>query len=179
MPVTFELLQGANTIDFAWRESEARLDKIFVTNEDLSVRNVVRNNSIDDPYSLRYALDNACPSDTITFADSTNTLIFPVDENTLEINFPLTIMGNGIEQTTIDGLNLHPLFINHSYQFTLKDLKLSNGFSISNGGAILNNGTLHLSGVTFENNYEGTIPKAFTNNGIIYIDEYGEVYIIE
>ena len=178
-PVTFELLAGANTVDFAWRESEARLDKIFVTNEDLSVRTTVRNNSIDDPYSLRYAIENACPSDTIYFADSTNNIIFPLNENTFEIDIPLTIIGNNDTQTIIDGLNLHPLFINHSIHLNLQDLRLSNAFSPNNGGAILNNGTLHLSGVVFDGNYEGATPKAFTNNGVIYILENGDVVILE
>lgn len=179
IPVTFELVEGTNTVDFAWRESEARLDKIFVTNEDLSVRNVVRNNTINDPYSLRYALDNACPSDTITFADSTDNIIFALDANTFEIDIPLTISGNGIELTEIDGMNLYPIFINNSEDLILKNIKLSNAFSPINGGAILNNGSLRLLNVLFENNYEGSTPKAFTNNGTVIISENGVVQIIE
>ncbi len=178
-PVTFELLAGANTVDFSWRESGARLDKVFVTNEDLSLLNLVQNNSIDDQFSLRYVIEDACPLDTIYFADSTNNITFPVISNTIDIDFPLTIIGNNDTQTVIDGLNSHPIFINNSSSLSLMNLRLSNSFSLNNGGAILNNGTLHLSGVTFQNNHEGATPKAFTNNGLIYVIKDGIVSILE
>lgn len=178
-PVTFDLVAGTNTVDFAWRERDARLDKIFITGEDLSIRTLVQNNTIDDLFSLRYVLDEACPSDTIYFADSTDNILFPLTANTFKIDIPLTIIGNDDTKTVIDGLNLHPHFINNSSDLILRDLRLANGFSSINGGAILNNGTLSLSGVIFENNYEGATPLAFTNNGIIYILENGDVIILE
>lgn len=179
IPVTFELLEGSNTIDFAWRENDARLDKIFVTQEDLLARTTVTNHSIGDPYSLGYNIENACPSDTIYFAENTNNISFPLDANTFEIDIPLTIIGNNSTQTVIDGLNLHQIFINTSSHLSLQELRLSNAFSAGNGGAILNYGELSLTGVVFDGNYEGINPKAFTNYGIIYILENGEVYILE
>lgn len=176
-PVTFELVAGANTIDFSWREEDARLDKIYITNGSLSELNVVQNHSLNDHYSLRYTIENACPLDTIYFADSTDLISFPMDAATIEISIPLTIRGNSNTLTLLDGLNQHPIFVNNSSSLSLMHLRLSNAYAMNNGGAILNNGTLILQNVTFENNHEGPTPTALTNNGIIYIDENGEVII--
>lgn len=178
-PVTFELLAGANTVEFAWREEFARLDKIFITQEDLSVLNVVRNHSLDDQFSFKDVVENACPSDTIIFADSTNFTPFIVDDSTIDIGIPLTIIGNGTSETVIDGLNTYQQIINNSSSLTLEDIKFINGYSAVNGGAILNNGTLRLKEIVFENNYEGSTPKAFSNNGSIIIEASGNVLIKE
>ena len=177
--ITFELVTGANSVDFSWRESGARLDKVFITKDGLSVLNVVQNNTISDQFSFRDIIENACPLDTIYFADSTNMIAFPQDSNTIEITIPLTIIGNGTTHTVLDGLGLYPVLINNSSELNLVNMRLANAFSVLDGGALLNNGVLRLSGVVFENNYEGALPKAFSNNGVIYIFEGGEVYILE
>jgi len=179
VPVTFELLQGANTIEFAWREPGARLDKIFVTKEDLSVLNVVRNNTLEDHYSFRYNVMESCPLDTIYFADSTDYDPIPFTSNTLVIDHPLTIVGNGSSETIFDGLNMYSHFINNSTSFNLHNLRLTNAFSSLEGGAFLNSGLLSLKGVIFENNYEGLTPKAFTNYGVIYFSKDGQSMIFE
>lgn len=74
---------------------------------------------------------------------------------------------------------MYPIFINNSDGLNLINLGLLNGYSLNNGGAILNNGILRLSSVTFENNHEGSVPKAFTNNGTIYMLEGGGIFIKE
>jgi len=178
-PVTFMLTPGQNTVDFAWREEEARLDKVYVTGEDLNSLNLVQNNTVEDQYSLKYAVENACPLDTIYFADSTNNIVFPISSNSIEISFPLTIVGNGETLTELNGMNTNLIFINNSNNLTLQNLRLVNGYSQSNGGAILNNGTLTLSNVIFENNYESLTLKPLTNNGTIVISTNGNVHILE
>ncbi len=176
-PVTFEMIAGTNTVQFSWREEFARLDKIFVTQEDLSVMNVVRNNTLDEQFSFKDVINEACPNDIINFADTTNMITFPLDANTINIGIPLTIIGNGTNATMIDGMNAYQALINSSSNLKIQHLTFINNFSSSEGGALINNGTLRLEDVIFEHNYEGFTPKAFTNNGTLILEGSDDVII--
>ena len=179
-PVTFNLMSGVNTIDIAWGEHGVRLDKILVTQSDISVINEVQDNSIYGNFSFTHTINNACPHDTVIFDTTTDNTPFQLTNNTIEIGIPLTVIGNNPSRTIIDGMGLRQAILNATNNtLSLQNIKFANHFALLNGGALFNNGTLHLKGVTFENNHEGTNPKAFTNNGIIYINEDGIVSILE
>ena len=180
-PLAFEFTAGSNTVDFAWREPGARLDKIFVTNEDLSVLNQVRNNDSSGEFSFRYTVQEACPSDTIYFATSTDATSIVVDNDLINIDRTLTIIGNGPSQTVLSGDGQYQLFTNAlSNILSIHKLKMINGFAPVDGGAFVNNGILFLEeDVELEGNMEGNIPKAFTNNNTLTIGENSEVIIKE
>ncbi|MEL6986431.1 MAG: DUF5060 domain-containing protein, partial [Bacteroidota bacterium] len=149
-PVDFNLIAGTNTVDFAWRESGAKLDKIFITQEDLSVLNKVRKKDATGEYSFKYIVEEACPNDTITFDASLNGDTIMVSQDSLPIGKPITIKGNGTNATIIDGAGQNRIFTNHSDFLYLKDLKLINGFGLTDGGAFINYGFMLLENVVFE-----------------------------
>jgi len=178
-PVTFQLQAGTNTIYFAWREADARLDKIFVTRGDLTDLNVVQSNSADEPTSLQYFVEEACPQDTIYFDVGTDGVPIEMDANVMNIGMPLTIIGNGPTATVLDGGHLHPILVNNSSQLTLSNMTLANGYAPANGGALLNTNALYLFNIIFQNNFEGTTRKAFSNTGLVHIVEEGEVSVLD
>ncbi|MDA9774336.1 CotH kinase family protein [Saprospiraceae bacterium] len=175
-PITFEFTAGSNTVDFAWREPGARLDKIFVTNEDLSVLNLVRNNDESGEFSFKYNVQEACPNDTIRFQATTDETPIIVDNNLISIDRTLTFIGNGTTKTILSGNELYQIFANTS-TLSIHHLKMVNGFASSNGGAFTNSGTLMLKDVELEGNLEGTTPKAFTNSGTIILSTNSEIII--
>ena len=167
--VTFDLSAGTNTVEFGWREPNAKLDKIFVTLEDLSILNKVGSTSEGYENSLNYIVEEACPSDTIFFDSSLDLNTILHQSARLNIDKPLVFKGNGIDQTIISGQGLRQIFEINA-PTTILDLNLIDGFSESNGGAFINQNTLTLKNVKMENNKEGADPKAFTNNGNIIIE---------
>lgn len=179
VPVTFELTTGTNTVDFAWREPGARLDKIFVTNEDLSVLNLVRNNDSSGDLSFKYTIEESCPNDTIRFESITDNTAILADNAIITISKPLVIIGNGTAQTILSGDSLHQLFINNATNLSIQDLKMMNGFAPTDGGAFINNGTIFLKNIEFEGNMEANSFKAFTNTGSVNVSENGNVLIKE
>ncbi|MEM9544793.1 MAG: carbohydrate-binding protein [Bacteroidota bacterium] len=178
-PVTFELNQGANTVDFAWREPNARLDKVFVTNEDLSKLNLVRVNSTNEEYSFQYIVNEACPNDTVRFDPITDGSPIVLTSQLITIDKPLFISGNGMNVTFLDGSDQNQFFINNANELTIEELKFLDGYSETSGGAFLNNGIINLKNIIFEGNYEGMNPLPFTNSGTIKIAENGVIEIKE
>lgn len=169
VPVTFALNAGINTIDFAWREPGARLDKIFVTEQDLSILNLVQITTSEDPYSFQSVISEACPNDTIRFALATDNLPIIPTSNLVTIDKPLVIIGNGPQTTLLDGNGQYQLFINISAILSIHNLKMSNGHATDNGGAFINDGEIWLHDVILEGNTQSENQNALTNNGIIRI----------
>jgi len=178
-PVTFDLIAGTNTVDFAWREPGTRLDKIFVTTGDLTALNVVQNNTVDEEFSFKRVVEESCPLDTVYFSIATDGIPFPIGQNTPMIDHPITIMGNGVSQTVLDGNDEHLILINNSSLLSLHNLKMTQGFAPADGGAFVNNGTIRLSNVELSGNHEGVQVKTFTNNGTIIVVENTSVTIKE
>ena len=176
--VTFNLNAGTNTVDFAWREPGARLDKIYVTQGDLSTLNVVRKKEGNEEASFKYTLEEACPGDTITFEASLNGDTILVHQDSIPINKPLIILGSGNTNTILSGGNVNRIFTNHS-ELIVKNVKLIFSNPFIDGGAFLNYGTLILNNVLLEANKENGIPKSFTNKGVIYIEADSEVILKE
>lgn len=169
VPQSFSFAVGTHTVDFAYREPNAKLDKIFITQDDLSVLNIVQNNTTAGDYSLNHWLEESCPNDTILFVAATNGININLQAQH-SIDKPLYIFGNGSASTLISGGNSQQLFTNAtSNNLHLKDLSFINGFAISQGGAFKNLGTITLERITFKGNYESTTLKAFTNLGNIIV----------
>lgn len=177
--VTFNLNQGSNTVDFAWREPNARLDKIFITNEDISILNMVRINTTENEYSFPYTVEEACPYDTIKFENNTNGNLISGGFQGIVIDKPLVILGNGINNTILDGNNQYQFFTNNNQSLFIHNLTFQNAFSPSNGGAFLNNGNIFFKNIFFQGNFEGTTAKSFTNFGTIEIENGSQTEVKE
>jgi len=124
----------------------------------------------NSPGSLRYAIENGCGGDVITFAPSligTEIIL----NGTIEIQEELTIQGLGKNNLTISGGNNNRLFdVLSTGVLSISDVTLADGYSLIEGGAFKNEGTVTLKNVLLENNFSGTIPSAFTNLNILNIE---------
>lgn len=124
--------------------------------------------------SLRWAVEQAnanTGTDEITF--STNGTIKL--ESRIIVNDSTNILGNGVENTILDGQDKTGLLqINGS---TAVNVRISNiafqNASDSRGGAIRNSGTLDISNTLFLNNTSSIVASdgggAIWNNGLLYI----------
>ena len=73
---------------------------------------------------------------------------------------------HGLSQSTfnLSGNNARRIFnIQSGKTLSLQSMKLINTTSTTNGGAIYNNGTLNLKNITFQNNFQSGVRKAFTS----------------
>ena len=61
-------------------------------------------------------------------------------------------------------------------QLTLSRITLFGGKEITEGGAILNNGTLILENANFQNNWQGAVPRAWTNHSLVSM-KVGTTYL--
>ncbi len=128
--------------------------------------------------SLRKAVEDSCPDATLTFAAGLTNVTIPITDTPLSIDKNLEIHGLGMNNLTLSGQNAIRIFdIQDNVSFTLKDLKLQNGYSATNGGAFYNMGTTILENILFQNNHEGGSDKAFTNDENKTIELKGNVLI--
>jgi len=114
----------------------------------------VQNTNDSGAGSLRQAIADACPGETITFDPSlsgqTITLL-----STLDINKNLTIDGSALpSKLSISGNNsVTMLLVNMGITATIDSLIIKNGKSTSNGGGVYNNGgTLTVTNSVFSGN---------------------------
>lgn len=125
--------------------------------------------------SLRHAVENGCPSDTITFdvglmGDSLRL------ENVLNIMGTRVINGLGMSNLIISGDHITSIFnIPSSSSLSLLNLSLVNAESPAGGGAINNGGMLYLENVLFENNRENGVPLAWSGIGAVIIKQLVEI----
>ena len=178
-PVTFNLNAGLNTVDFAWREPGARLDKIFITQDDLSALNTFRKKESSSEYSFKYIVEQACPGDSIYFEAALNGDTILINQDSIPITKSLFIIGSGPTNTILSGMDSHRIFTNHANQLLIKDVSIIDTNPDTDGGAFINNAYLILNNVIFENNRENGLPKSFTNNGEIHIENGSDVIIRE
>ncbi len=134
-------------------------------------------NNGDDIGSLYYAALNACNSDTIKFEDVLMNDIVIADQEVPLQNGHI-VNGLGIQMITVSGNGTNRIFsIPAGAEVEIFNMTLQDANESSDGGAILNNGILKLEDILFKNNTEGTLPKAFTNNGSVEVN--GNVSIEE
>lgn len=169
IPVDFELVAGINTIYFSYREPGAKLDKILVTQNDLSILNVVYNSDSIGEFSLNYAVAQACPMDTVYFDNSIDHDTIRLGTEDLIIDQQITLIGNGVGATVIDGEGQYRILTNNASLLSIENLEMINGYAEADGGAFLNNTLISLKNISLKNNKEGLSPKSFTNNGEVII----------
>lgn len=134
------------------------------------------------PGTLRDAINNTCDGGEITFNVSTDQVTTTLTTGELVVSQNLTITGNGIDNTFIDGNNLGRIFaVEVGIQLDIEGITLQSGSAPTDGGAFLNEGSVYLLDCRLRDNKEGGTPKAFTNkgNGIVTIGEPGTTTIEE
>ena len=141
-----------------------------ILNEDLINGNSrVFTTENDGIGSLRAAINNGCPMDTITFdAGLIGDTIYLTEE--ILIDKTLHIEGMTIYGTYISGSASNIIFNNSlSAILSLKNMRLIDGDALTNGGAIYNQGQLILESIALDNNLENGIPRAISGEGSILI----------
>ncbi len=198
-PTEFELYQRnfgqdentwGNNIDLASTIEEDPINKItylnpgitsfgqyYITKGDCISEPIIANSLNSGAGSLRQALLDACPSDTITFNLVTDNNPLLVNTMLLDIDKDVYIMGNGNDRSIINGNSSNLIFriLDPSTKVGMEKITLQNGFDTSNGGALINKGQLRIKDCIFMNNFEGLTPKAFTNSGKVTIEEGVEI----
>jgi hypothetical protein len=115
--------------------------------------------------SLFIEIEKSCPNDTIMISISN---VLPFFQYIIPRN--LHIMGNGIYNTMLDCQNATRAFnVNSNVNLTLENLTIAKANRPTDGGAFLNNGTVTLKNVQLQNNFEGSLKKAFTNKGSVIV----------
>jgi hypothetical protein len=100
--------------------------------------------------SLRQAITDASPGDTINF-DVTGIIVLTSGE--LQVCKNLTIAGPGATTLTLSGNNAARVFnICPEFMVTIQDLTIANGYSTNGGGIYNNAGSLALLNCTFQAN---------------------------
>jgi filamentous hemagglutinin family protein len=124
----------------------------------------VTNNADSGAGSLRQAVSDANSSagaDNIAFASGTNGTPIVLTSGELVVSDPdgLTITGNGVSETIIDGNNASRVFNVTKGDITFENLTIRNGKTTGNGGGILASGNVTLNNATVSGN------KASINGG--------------
>lgn len=123
----------------------------------------VTTTSDSGPGSLRQAVIDVCENDTIVMSlPASSTIALTSAELTIDRNMKI----HGLSQTTfnLSGNNQRRIFnIQAGKTLGLQNLKLINATAVTNGGAILNSGILNLKNVSFQNNFQNGVRKAFTS----------------
>ncbi|UTB33484.1 MAG: Ig-like domain-containing protein [Methanobacterium sp. ERen5] len=102
--------------------------------------------------TIKSATDAVEDNGTVHIADGT------YNENNITLDKSMTIIGQNIDQTIVNGENTHWIFnIANNVNVALENLTLTNGYSSGNGSAILNKGNLTVNDCAFTNNnaYDG------------------------
>lgn len=112
----------------------------------------------DGVTSLREAIEaanNNAGADEITFDSSLDGQVITLTDGALEITEALSIVGNGVNDTIIDGNNTDSIFKVSAWDdisLSLSGMTLQNGYAPDNGGAVdifgFGNVDLELNGVT-------------------------------
>lgn len=123
---------------------------------------VVSNTNSSGAGSLAQAVIDVCENDTITFSTGATSTIIVSPEIAISKNVKIF----GLSQSTfsLSGNNANRIFnIQSGKTLTLQTLRLINGSATTNGGSFLNNGTINLKNITFVNNAQNGVKKAFTS----------------
>src|SRR6266478_920823 len=99
----------------------------------------VTNNNDNGPGSLRQAISDSLPGDTIDFDSSLNGQTILLTTGELLIDKSLTIAGPGANLLAVDGTHASRVVnIGPGFEVTISGLTIVNGFSPDVGGGILN-----------------------------------------
>ena len=128
--------------------------------------------SASDPNSLRYHILNDAAGSTIQFASSLAGETITLASALPSITKPLTIVGLGASQLTIDGSKVYSAMFTFTANATasISGLTIANSKSnldYNNGGGINNAGSLTVSDCVLSTNY------ALDGGGIYFDGEYG------
>lgn len=136
-----------------------------------SSSSMVQNNQDNGTGSLRDIIIDACPEDTIRFVTSLIGDTIKLTGNEIVIDRKIYMQGLGMDDLTISGENTDRIFnIRTKADSGIEGVKLINGIKPVDGGAIINESDLLLKDVIFQNNKEGTIPKALTNKKHLVVE---------
>jgi len=127
----------------------------------------VTNTSDSGPGSLRDAIANASPGDTINFAQITLPAIITLTSGELLINQDLIISGPGASTLVISGNNSSRVF-EIAATVAISGLTIQNGLDYD-GGAISNRGTLVLTNTTVSGNSAGDGGGGIFNSGTLTV----------
>jgi len=114
----------------------------------------VTNNNDDGAGSLRQAINDSSPGDTIDFDSSLNGQTITLTTGSLVIDKILTITGPGANLLTVDGNFTTRVFTNNAAvvdTISISGLTIANG-NANYGGGILNNGSLRITNSTISGN---------------------------
>jgi hypothetical protein len=122
------------------------------------------------PGTLRDAVATACAGDTVRFTSTVNDTIKLSSEITVDKN--LVILGLLNQNIIISGQLVSRVFhVTAQAQLTISYATLCKGKQVTDGGAILNDGTLKLEHTQFISNWQGGIPKAWTNHNLVLVKQ--------
>jgi hypothetical protein len=152
----------------AWgrRNSRPRLE--FLEERTLLSIDIVGNSNDSGAGSLRDAIANANPGDTIEFDMSPGHVTSPITLTTgeLSISQNLKIVGPGPSELTISGNSASTIFgIANGVNATLSGMTLANGQSASSAGGIYNLGHLTLTDDVLSNNTGALAGGIFSESG--------------
>lgn len=121
--------------------------------------------------TLRYAIDTST-DDTIDFDSSGNGTAYDTSNGTFTIARNLTINGNGVGTTTLDGGGNDRIFqVQSGITFNLSNVTVTGGNADGNGGAINNSGTTNLSKTKVEDNEASGDGGGVYSTGTLNIDQ--------
>ena len=151
--------------------SVTSLGQFYITKGDCASDIVVKNALDSGPGSLREAVSQVCPEDTITFATGLNPELITLTTGQIDIDKNVYIRGNASPPTTLNGNASDRIFriIDPVTNVGLEQLTLEDASAPVDGGAILNYGELQLLDCLFQNNMQGLDDRAITNYGRITI----------
>jgi len=119
---------------------------------------VVTNTSDSGPGSLRQAIADALPGDTIAFDPSLAGGTITLTSGQLEITRDLTISGPGTSQLAISGNNTDLVFlVRAGVTATIEGMTIRDGRSTSGGGIIHDGTLLTVNDITFTGNFVAAI----------------------
>ena len=114
---------------------------------------LVENSNDAGPGSLRQAVLDATSGDTISFDAAINGLSIILTTGEISLNKNLTMIGNGREETVLDGNGISRIFqIPTGFVADIRNLKIQNGNGGATGGGIDNRGSVFLSNCELTNN---------------------------
>ena len=124
------------------------------------------------PGSLRQAITDACPGDTITFDASLSGQAITLG-STLVLDKDVTIDGSSLSsKIEISGNNsAQVLTISPGINVTLNSIVIRDGFTSETGGGVQNSGSLTVQNSDFVNNSAAQYGGAISNSGNLTITD--------
>lgn len=125
--------------------SEGKLNTVNALNlyqNQTSVYSVTNSNN-SGPGSLRYGIEGVCGVESIVFNPSTNGQSIQIVDKPIYLDKEISINGNGINNTLINGMNNRSLEIGFNGIITFNAISFSN--TGSNAGSVKNEGILIIS----------------------------------